>query len=383
MFGKQIMLFRLMGFAVRADLSWLLVVVLLTWSLATGLFPQMYEGLSTRAYWLMGIAGTLILFLSIVVHELMHSMVARRYGIPMKGITLFVFGGVAEMEDEPPSPKAEFLMAAAGPAASLGIALVCLVTSVGGEMLGWRREVVAVIQYVGLTNLILAVFNMLPAFPLDGGRILRSFLWWRKGDLAKATRIASRSGGLVGWMLIVLGVIGIVGGNFIGGLWWFLIGTFLRMAAVMGYRHVVIRQLLEGQPVSRFMNAEPITVPRSISVAELVDDYIYRFHHKMFPVVDGERLIGCVTTSEVKKLPREEWDRQTVGAIMQSCGENVTISPGVDAMQALARMSSRKGSVLLVLDQERLVGILGLKDLLGFLSVKLDLEGDQQKTGGV
>jgi Zn-dependent protease/CBS domain-containing protein len=376
-FGRRITLFRMLGFAVRADLSWFIIVILVTWSLATAVFPQLYEGLETRAYWLMAAAGALVLFLSIIIHELSHSLVARRYGIPMKGITLFIFGGVAEMDDEPQTPKAELLMAVAGPVASVVIAVAFIAIAAAGAFLGWRREILGVFQYVGVTNLILAVFNMLPAFPLDGGRVLRSLLWWRTGNLKRSTRIASRAGSSFGLLMILVAFYRLFSGDLIGGLWWFLIGTFLRNVAAMSYQQVLFREYLAGQPVSRFMNPEPITVPRSISIAELVEDYIYRYHHKMFPVVDGERLVGCITTSEVKKLPREEWQAQTVGAVARPCQEIGTIEPDADAVQALTRMGRSGASRLLVVEDDRLAGILTLKDLLQFLSVKLDLEGDQ------
>jgi Zn-dependent protease/CBS domain-containing protein len=363
-----------MGFAVRADASFLIILTLVTWSLARGLFPQLYPDLSVQAYWIMAVAGAVILFLSVVVHEASHSVVARRYGIPMKGITLFVFGGVAEMHDEPPSPKAELLMAIAGPIASVVIAVVFLIIAAVGAVLGWRPEIVGVIQYVGFTNGLLAVFNMLPAFPLDGGRVLRAILWWRKGEIRRATRIASNFGNIFGWLLIFAGFYTLVTGNFIGGIWWLLIGTFLRYAATMSYQQIVVRQMLEGQPVSRFMNPNPIAVPREIPLTELVEQYIYRHHHSFFPVVSGDRLVGCVTTQDVKKIPREDWDGQTVGSIAQQCGTANTVAPQADAMQALTKMGKTGATRLMVVDNDRLVGLVGSKDLLQFLSLKMELE---------
>ncbi len=374
MFGRRITLFRLMGFAVRADASWLLVILLVTWSLATGYFPAIYKGLTPRTYWLMALVGALVLFLSIIVHELSHSIVARRYGIPMKGITLFVFGGVAEMDDEPPSPKAELLMAIAGPAASVLIGGAFVGLAEIAPRMGLRGEVVAVLRYVGMTNLILAIFNLLPAFPLDGGRVLRAIIWWKTHSIRRATRVASHSGTAFGWLLVILGVLALFRGNVVGGIWWFLIGTFVRQAASMSYHQIILREMLSGQPVRRFMNPTPVAVPRTISVAELVDDYIYRYHHSLFPVVDGERLIGCVTTQQVKQLPREEWSRQTVGAIATECSTGNSISPDADAMRALVQMGNRKASHLMVVDGERLVGILGARDLLRLLAEKMELE---------
>ena len=375
-FGRRITLFKLAGFSVRADASWAIIVILVTWSLATGVFPSLHEGMSAATYWTMGIAGSMVLFLSIVLHELSHSLVARRYGIPMRGITLFVFGGVAEMDDEPPSAKSELLMALAGPAASVVIAIGCLLFAAAATFAGWRTEIVLVAQYVGATNMLLAIFNLMPAFPLDGGRVLRSLLWMRKGDLRAATRTASQTGSIFGFLLIIAGFYMLFTGNAIAGLWWFLIGMFVRNAAAGAYQQVVVRQLLQGEPVRRFMKTDPVTVPRSISVADLVQDYIYKHHFKMFPVVDEDRLVGCVTTKEVKALPRDEWERQTVGAIAQKCEVANTIAADADAMQALARMGRTKISRLLVVDGERLAGIITLKDLIHFLAAKVELENE-------
>ncbi|HEX7151743.1 MAG TPA: site-2 protease family protein [Thermoanaerobaculia bacterium] len=374
MFGRRITLFRLFGFAVRADASWLIVVALVTWSLATGVFPRLHPGLTPRTYWLMGGIGALIFFLSIVLHEMSHALVARRFGIPMRGITLFVFGGVAEMDDEPPSPKAELLMALAGPAMSVVIGVVCLGGAALGAMQNLRGEAVAILQYLGFTNLILAVFNMLPAFPLDGGRVLRALIWWRTQNIRKATRVSSQVGSGFGILLILLGLFSLFTGSLVQGLWWFLIGMFVRGAAANSYQQIVVRETLAGMPVSRFMTATPVTVSRSLSVRELIEDYIYRYHFRMYPVVDDGRLVGCVSTREVHALPREEWDRQTVGAIAQQCQTDNSIAPHADALQALTRMSRSKVSRLMVVEGDRLLGIITIKDLVRFLSLKMELE---------
>jgi CBS domain-containing protein len=292
----------------------------------------------------------------------------------MRGITLFIFGGVAEMEDEPTSPKAEFLMAIAGPIASVVIAILLGIVAFAGSSLGMPASVATVFGYLSSINIALAIFNMLPAFPLDGGRVLRSILWWRTKKIRRATRIASLTGNIFGWFLIITGVISVFFDELVGGLWSFLIGMFLRNAANASYQQVVIREILGGEPVSRFMRPDPMTVQRSISVRELVEEYMYRFHYKLFPVMDGDRLVGCVTTSDVKHLPRDEWDRQTVGSILAECSDKNTIAPGTDAMLALRKMSASGSSRLMVVEDGRLVGVLTLKDLLRFLGMKIELE---------
>lgn len=378
MFRKSVRIFRLFNFEVKVDPSWLILAVLITWSLARGLFPAYYQGLSPAAYWWMGMAGTLGLFLAIVFHELAHSLVARRLGLPMKGITLFIFGGVAEMSEEPENPKTELLMAAAGPLSSIVLGLVFLLVRAAARAGEWPVPIRGVVSYLAFINFILAAFNLLPAFPLDGGRILRSLLWRRLDSLRRATRISSQIGGVFGVGLIVLGAVNFISGNFIGGVWWFLIGLFLRSAAQSAYRQVVVRKTLKGEKVSRFMNKNPVTVPAAATVEELVNDYIYRHHFRMYPVVDGERLAGCVTTRQVKEVPREEWPRRRVGELAANCSEENSVSPQTDAITALAVMNRTENGRLLVVDNGRLAGLITLKDLLRFLSIKLDLEGEEK-----
>ena len=246
MFGTPIELFRLFGIPIRLDPSWFIVAVLVVWSLATGAFPYMEPGLAPWTYWLMGAAGAFGLFVSIVTHEFFHARVASLNQIPMRGITLFVFGGVAEMGAEPASARAELRMAAAGPLASIAIALAGF--GVSDAVRGiWPAPVVLVIEYLALLNGVLAGFNLLPAFPLDGGRIFRAALWTWKKDLAWATRVASRTGSGFSLVFMAAGVVGVLLGNLVAGMWWILIGLFLQRASTASYRRVLLRdQEVEG-----------------------------------------------------------------------------------------------------------------------------------------
>jgi Zn-dependent protease/CBS domain-containing protein len=383
MFGKQITLFTLFGFKVRIDLSWLILAVFITWSLARGVFPYYYKGLSTTAYWWMGIFGAIGLFASIIFHELWHSLVARRFGLPIKEITLFIFGGVANMEEEPPSPKAEFFMAIAGPLASLFLSGIFYGLYIAAQAGNWGLQAVGVVGYLSWLNLILAIFNLIPAFPLDGGRVLRSALWSWKNSLRWATRIASRIGSGFGIFLVVMGVFAIISGGFVGGMWWVLIGMFVLSASKMSYQRLLMRQVLEGEPVRRFMRSDPVAVPPSITIDQLVEEYIYKYHFKMFPVSENHEPVSCVTTRQVKEIPRTEWDQHTVGEIATPCSSENTVAEDTDAMKALSRINRTKNSRLMVVDKNnQLVGILSLKDLLQFLSLKLDLEDEVlEKTG--
>lgn len=375
MFGRKIHLFNLMGFDVSLDASWFILAVLITWTLAKGLFPHYYEDLTPGEYWAMGAAGAVGLFFSIVVHEFCHSLVARSNGLPMKGITLFIFGGVAEMDEEPPSPGAEFRMAVAGPAASIAIGAILFgiewtgVTEAGGV------PVTGVVSYLAYLNLVLAGFNLVPAFPLDGGRVLRSLLWGWKGNLRWATDIAAQVGSGFGAALIVLAVFTLLGGNLIGGVWWFLIGMFIRGASRMSYQRVLMRKAFEGDPVEKFMVRDTVTVDPSISVDELIDTYIYRYHHKMFPVVDNGKLRGSVTIDRVKEVPGEKRNKVTAGDICTSADDNNTIDKNEDATNALSRMFKTQNTRLMVVENGMdLAGIITLRDMLQFLSLNMDME---------
>lgn len=373
MFGRQVKLFSLFGFSVRIDASWLVIALLVAWTLAKGLFPSYYKGLAPGTYWWMGLAGAAGLFVSIVFHECCHSLVARRYGLPISGITLFVFGGVSEMSEEPQSPRVEFFMAAAGPVSSFLLAGIFYLS-----YLGMRSKaplpIYGVFGYLGYINVLLGCFNLLPAFPLDGGRVLRSALWRAKANLRWATRVATRIGSAFGAGMILVAMVTFVTGNFVGGVWWFLIGMFLRSASSMSYRQLLIRRALEGEHVRQLMKSDLVTVGPSVTLDRLMDDYIYRYPYKMFPVVDEGRLFGVVTVNRLKEIPRDEWSFRTVKEIAGTCTELNTIEPDVDAIKALEKMNKTSSGRLMIVERGRLVGILTLKDLLSFLSRRLDFE---------
>lgn len=377
MFGKKIRLFELFGFEVSLDMSWLIIFALITWTLAEGVFPHYYEDLSALTYWLMGLAGSVGLFISIVLHELSHSLIARKFDLPIKGITLFIFGGIAQMEEEPDSPKAEFFMAIAGPLMSIFLGGVFYLVYIQGKNIGFPEPVNGIFGYLRLINFVLAGFNLLPAFPLDGGRIFRAALWHIKKDLRWATKISSNIGSAFGFILIAIGILMFIRGAFIAGIWWALIGLFMRNASSMAYRRMRMTEILKGYKVKKFMKTKPVSVSPSITLQELVEDYIYTHHFKMFPVVEGEKLKGCVTTKEVKNVPREEWNSTKVEDVMDSCSPDNTISPEEEAVEALKKVKQSGNSRLMVAEDHKIVGIITLKDLVEFFSLKFDLEGEE------
>lgn len=374
MLRNKITLFRLFGFSVSIDASWVIILFLVVWSLAKGLFPGFYPDLADQTYWMMGLIGAVGFFVSIIIHEFSHSLVARMYNLEMRGITLFIFGGVAEMKEEPSSPKAEFLMAIAGPIASLVLAIIFGLLYRSADMLEWPVPAVGVLGYLSGINLLLALFNMVPAFPTDGGRILRSALWWIKGDIHWATRLATRISLGFAMAIIVIGFMNLIGGNFIGGIWWILIGSFLFNAANASYQHLLMDLSFSGKTVRHFMNPNPVTVPSHITLQEFVDNYVYHYHYKMFPVVEGNRVFGIITIGTVKAVPHEEWRHLLVGSLMQPQNQDNSIAPDVPVKEALSKMSGTGISRLLVIERGNMAGIVTLKDLLEFLALKIELE---------
>ena len=372
---RQFRLFSLFGFEVRLDLSWLLLALLISWSLGAGMFPADYPGLSPRAYAWMGVSGALGVFFSIVFHEFSHSLVARHYGMPIKGITLFIFGGVAEMEEEPPGPKSEFLMAVAGPLASFLLAFIFARIEAIGLLRGWPTPVVGVSSALAYINNVVAIFNLVPAFPLDGGRMLRAALWYIRKDVNSATRISSQLGSGFGFALMLLGVIAFVQGNIIGGMWWFLIGIFLRGAATASYQRLMLHEMLHRQPVSKFMRGDPVTVGPSVTVREWIEDYVYRHHFKMFPVVDGSALLGAITIDDIRDIPKGDWDRLTIRDVMRPSGDDNTISAGMETEKLLtSMMHPGKQTRYMVVDGDRLVGVIALKDVLELIALRMEIE---------
>lgn len=389
MLGKQVRLFRLLGFDVRVHASWLVIAALVTWSLATQVFGKMEACYSPVVCWSLGAAGTIGLFGSVVLHEMCHSLVARQYGLPMKGITLFIFGGVAELEEEPPSAKVEFLMAIAGPASSVVLAGLFYAAAALVGLVSSLPALAGLLSLLGLINLTLAGFNLIPGFPLDGGRVLRSALWAWKGrhaqgpktalgdpNLRWATRIATESGSFFGLALIAWGILDVMMAQPISGLWLFLIGLFIRFAAKQGYQQVLVRQLLIGEPIRKLMNPNPVAVEAGLPLSSFVEDFVYKFHYKMFPVMREGSLAGLATTRKLREIPREQWPQKRVADILEPCSPANTLPEEADAMTALAVMTRTNTTRVLVVRDGLLVGILTMKDLMRFMTLKMELEGE-------
>ena len=367
-------LFKLLGFTVSVDASWGIILFLVVWSLSQGLFPGYFQDLSIQTYWMMGLVGAMGLFISIIIHEFAHSLIARKYGLEIKGITLFIFGGVAEMKEEPNSPKTEFFMAIAGPMASVMLSILFATLYQVATIIELPIPVIGILGYLSAVNMLLAVFNMVPAFPTDGGRILRSILWWIQGDLRWATQVASRISMIFAIAIIFVGFMSLIGGNFIGGLWWVLIGSFLFSASNASYQRLVMEQSFEGKTVRHFMNPNPVTVPSHITLQEFVDQYLYPYHYKMFPVIKNHKISGLITIQTLKSYPHEEWGHLLVSKAMQLQNPDNSIDSNTPVNDALNKMSQTGLSRLLVVEHKKIVGIITLKDLLEYLALKMELE---------
>jgi len=371
---RQFRLFSLFGFEVKLDLSWLLLGLLISWSLGAGYFPVHYPDLSRAAYAWMGISVAIGVLLSIVFHEFSHSLVARQFGMPIRGITLFIFGGVAEMEEEPPNPRAEFLMAIAGPLASFAIAGALWILHAAAAGLA-PTPVLGVVQTLALINLTLAIFNLVPAFPLDGGRMLRAVLWHLKRNLRSATYTSSQIGKSFGIVLMVLGGLSLLGGDVIGGMWWFLIGLFVRGAAEGSYQQLVMSEIIKDRPISDFMRREPVTVPPTATIDEFLENYVYQHHFKLFPVVEDGKLLGSINLADIRGLPPEERSSRRVTHFMQPPSADNSVPADMPTAKLLPVMVRPPAPArYMVVDGDRLVGMISLKDLLEMIALHIELD---------
>ena len=372
---------RLLGIPVVVHSSWFIALFVLSWSLALAYYPEQARGLSSGTYWWMGIISALLLFASVLVHELAHALVARRYGVRTRSITLFMFGGVAQIAAEPPTADAELAIAAAGPAMSYVLAGLFWVLdrAVSGTALG------AIIGYLAFINAILATFNLIPGFPLDGGRVLRAMLWRRSGDLERATRIAAQSGRVVAMIFIGLGLVQLFRGSFVGGLWLMLIGWFLESAAQAGYEQVLLRRALGGVRVGDIMTRDLHTIDPSLTVEEAIADFFIPLKHGGFPVVYGDRLVGVVTLQDVRGVPAEGRRERRVREVMTPQSNLKTVRPTTTAYEAFMRLGQEQiGRLLVVDDGGSLVGIVTRSDLLHAIRLYTEFGGSlgEEKSAG-
>jgi Zn-dependent protease len=360
---------RLLGFEIRLDASWFLVFGLLTWSLAMGVFPAVY-GFGPGASWALGILAALLLFASVVAHELSHAVVARMFKIEVSAITLFLFGGVAQIKGEPGTPLAELLIAAAGPIVSFLLGMACLGLSWTAPTLAVLRPAVAIVNYLGVINVALALFNLIPGFPLDGGRILRAIVWRITGSLARATKCASASGQFFGWAMILWGLFRFAAAHDLGGLWLVFVGWFLNSSAQAAYQQIILRKALQGVAIGELVTDEVPQVDGDIRIPAFVQNYLLRHDYPVYPVVRKGEFMGIVTVEDVKKLERDFWGVTSVGALARVPDEERVVEDDRDAWDVLTQMLEHDASRLLVVQHGKLLGIVSREAILRLAQLK-------------
>ena len=359
---------------IRIDRSWGIVAVFSTLTLATGVFPYYYKHLPRLAYWWMGGAATVGLFFSVLFHELSHLFIGHFSTVLIANSRLYLFGGIAESESESLSLRDEIAFSLAGPAANFILFLLFHMFLIMGKESAAPLEVLGVLDFLSMVNITIAVFNLLPAYPLDGGRVVKKILRMYNYPSRKASSISSKMGSVFGLLLILIGIMLMVRGVFIGGIWWILIGSFLQSAALYSHKKFKIRESLEGEMVSRVMTENPVIISPSLSITRFVHDYLYRYHFKLFPVVaNGGRLLGGLNAAAVFKIPKEEWDCYTIAQLLndQAFPQNYVLEE-TETIKVFAEMYRTGQSRMIVVDGSgMLVGIVVLKDILSFLSGRL------------
>ena len=364
---------RVFGISIEIDYTWFIIFFIVVVGLASGWFAQYLPRISPGLRWLVAGLTTLLFFASVLLHELSHSVVALRSGLRISGITLFLFGGVSKLTDEPRSAGVELRMAIAGPLMSLVLAAVFLGASVLVRPLAGGEVFATVFRWLGFVNGMLAAFNLLPGFPLDGGRVLRAGLWKWMANLAEATRIAATFGQALGFLMIIGGIFAFFTGAGFGGLWLAFIGWFLMQAAQQSYQQLMLQQALAGIPVRTVMTEEVETVPPDITLDQVVHDYIMGRNHPAFPVREGGRVVGLLCVNDVRAVPRENWHQVTVRQTAPPLSEHNTISASADAWEALTRMSTETCGRLLVVEDGNVKGIISRTDLMRLIRTRVEL----------
>jgi len=367
-------LFRVGGIQVAVDVSWLVIFALVLWSLSAGYFPQHEPGRGRTVYLAVGLAATLLFFASLLAHELAHALVANRLGLSVQRITLFVFGGMAHLTGEPRSPGVELRVAAVGPLTSAALAGLFWLLTRALELAGVEPLWLAVFRYLSFINAALAVFNLLPGFPLDGGRLLRAWFWHRSGDFGAASRRAADWGSGIAIGLMVLGAMQIFAGALVGGLWLILIGMFLRGSARASWYGVVIENALGRARVGDIMVREPVVIDPDLSVADAIEDYFLRYGYGGFPVASGDRAEGVLSLKMVQQCPREARATTRVRDVMRRDLDGIVIAAEAPVAEALGRMGDEHVGRLLVLSGDALVGLVTRSGVARFVDYKTRLE---------
>ncbi|MBT9138854.1 MAG: putative zinc metalloprotease Rip3 [Syntrophomonadaceae bacterium] len=354
----------IMGIPIRIHFSWLIIFGLITWSLSTFYFPKAAPQLPAASYWISGTIAALLLFMSVAFHELSHSFVAMKYKLPIINITLFIFGGVAQMKGEPPNPKAEFRIAIAGPLSSFFLAMVFGIA----YNIATTQITKALFAYLAQLNLILGAFNLIPGFPMDGGRVVRAFLWRKTNDFFYATRKASNYGLKIAMFFIIFGIFLIFTG-FPGGLWLMLIGWFLYMAAQSSYQQVSLQETLSGIKVKNIMVRDIITMSLNLTIDTAVNEYFLKYGYGGFPVVDDGKFLGFITLKEIKNVPKEKWLDVMISKIFVPHDKKWEVPEEDDVMKALELMIMEDKGRLVVMDRGSVIGLITRNGIARYIQI--------------
>jgi len=370
---------RIAGIDIYIHWSWVAIFVLLVWSLAEGFFAQVGgDDWSDAVLWIAAVVTSLLFFLSVLLHELSHSLVAKRLGLPVASITLFIFGGVSSLTQEPASAKDEFKVAIAGPATSFLIAAVLGVVFLIFALEGESASVPGAMSgYLGFINFALGVFNMLPGYPLDGGRVLRSVLWAGSHNQLKATRWAATSGSVISFILIAVGVVSVLAGGFLGGIWFVVIGWFLRNTSEQAYQNVLLRNTLEGTKVRELINTHYGTAAPDMSLSQIASQHILGQAQRCVPIVVANDLLGLLTISDMRRVPFDEWPTTSAFKAMTPRERLMTVDPDDEMLRALEVMAQQGFNQIPVIDRERtFLGLITRADVLQLIHLRSELGGN-------
>ncbi len=354
---------RVLGIPIALDYSWFLIFALLTWMLGGTYYPSEFKNWSPPLYWLVGAVTAIMLFASVLLHELGHSVVALRYKIPVRSITLFIFGGVAQIGAQPASPTAEFLIAIAGPLVSLGLAVFFYAVQ---PVVAGVEPLLGLVTYLAYINLALVLFNLIPGYPLDGGRVFRAIVWAVTKDMRRATLTAATAGRFFGFLFIFYGVWQVFAGN-LGGLWIAFIGWFLDNAASAQMQQVMVQGLLGGHSVAQAMSTHCTVVPEDLTLQQLVDDHILGGGRRCFLVNRGERTVGLMTLHRIKEVPRPDWATTSAGQVMIPLEQLKRTAPEAGLWTALQQMDRDGVNQLPVTRDNLVIGMLSREDVISFL----------------
>ncbi len=366
MFRNSVKIFQIFGIDVELDISWFLVFFLFSFTLSRHYYPQELPGIQDTVYWVLGISTTIIVFISVLIHELAHSLMAINEGIPINKITLFIFGGVAQMKKEPELPQAELKISVVGPLSSIVLSAIF-----GILFLVFPRGIPfsEFVWFLARMNLLVGILNLIPAFPLDGGRILRAFLWMRKGNLLNATRIAVAAGSYFAFFAMGIGFVMLFISGSVWGLWYIFLGWLLYQSGQSSYSQVALKESLSGIKVRDVMSDRVQVVGTNLSIEKLIEEF-YKHKFGAFPVMDDSILKGLITMNRLKDIPKSQWTKTAVGEVMVPLEHCLVVGPDEEAVEAMMKMASEGAGRALVVQEDRLLGILSNTDMMRLIKIK-------------